>query len=114
MTSRQIELHAYAILFLLDRTPLTETQIGAKLGYTKANVSHVVRKYKKRHDLRKSRGMKSDDAVESYRESATRVHAKRKNNTNKPCKQQPTKSPFNKFWTSTSDNSQQPTSAPSN
>jgi hypothetical protein len=96
LTSRQVKLHAYSILFLLGRTNLTETEIGRRLGYTRANVSAVVRKYQRERELRKARGMKSDEAVESYRESATRVHAKRKH----LCKTQPTNSnSFNRLST---------------
>jgi hypothetical protein len=102
MTSRKVKLHAWAILYLLEKTPKTQTELAAMLGYTKANFCAVVQGYKRKQslaqDLRKTRGMKSDAAVEIYRERATRVHKQRKQKEQTTCKT----NSFSKFWTSTS------------
>ena len=84
-SARQIAMHGYALLFALGRTRMTETQIAEKFGYTRANVSATVRQYKRKFDLRQSRGMKSDRAVEVYRQRAKQVHNQRKETQNK-CK----------------------------
>ena len=82
MTGRQQAMRAQAILFAIGRTHKTETQIAEEFGYTRANVSAVVKQYQRKLSLCKSRGMKSEDAVEVYRERAKRVHAKRKKQEN--------------------------------
>ena len=110
-SARQIAMHGYALLFALGRTRMTETQIAEKFGYTRANVSATVRQYKRKFDLRQSRGMKSDRAVEVYRQRAKQVHNQRKETQNQ-CKT--TNSSFNKFWTSTSNNSKPLKPVPSN
>jgi hypothetical protein len=103
MSSRKVKLHAWAILYLLQKTEKTQTELARMLGYTKANFCAVVQQYKHKdtlsQDLRKTRGMKSDAAVEVYRERAKQVHKQRKEKEQQ-CKTQ-THS-FNKFWTSTS------------
>ena len=98
ISARQVRFRAEIILFLLEKTPKTLTQIAAENGYTKANASAIAKQYQHKHRLRKTRGMKSDAAVEVYRERATRVHKQRK-------QQEKTKwktNSFSKFWTSTS------------
>jgi hypothetical protein len=62
----------------MERTQKTLTQIAKEHGYTKANASAVAKQYQHKHELRKTRGMKSDNAVEVYRERAIRVHKQRK------------------------------------
>ena len=84
-SARQIAMHGYALLFALGRTRMTETQIADKFGYSRANVSATVRQYKRKFELRQSRGMKSDRAVEVYRKRAKQVHNKRKETQNQ-CK----------------------------
>ena len=79
-SKRQQAMRAQAILFAIGRTHKTETQIAEEFGYTRANVSAVVKQYQRKLSLCKSRGMKSEDAVEVYRERAKRVHTKRKQN----------------------------------
>jgi hypothetical protein len=100
ISARQVKFRAEVILFILQKTPKTLTQIAAEHGYTKANASAIAKQYQRQYDLRKSRGMKSDAAVEVYRERAKRVHKERKQKQKTSCKTQ-THS-FNKFWTSTS------------
>lgn len=104
MSSRKVKLHAWAILYLLEKTDKTQTELARMLGYTKANFCAVVQQYKRKdtlaQDLRKTRGMKSDAAVEVYRERAKQVHKQRKEKEQTSCKTQ-THS-FSKFWTSTS------------
>ena len=78
MTGRQQAMRAQAILFAIGRTHKTETQIAQEFGYTRANVSAVVKQYQRKLNLSKSRGMKSDQAVKVYRERAKRVHRKNK------------------------------------
>jgi hypothetical protein len=82
MSSRKVKLHAWAILYLLQKTEKTQTELARMLGYTKANFCAVVQQYKHKdtlsQDLRKTRGMKSDAAVEVYRERAKQVHKQRK------------------------------------
>jgi DNA-binding MarR family transcriptional regulator len=102
MTGRQQAMRAQAILFAIGRTHKTETQIAEEFGYTRANVSAVVKQYQRKLSLCKSRGMKSEDAVEVYRERAKRVHAKKKNQENQWKTNTQTHS-FNKFWTSMSE-----------
>lgn len=99
MSARQVALHAWAILYLLEKTPLSQTEIGEKLGYTRANVCAVVKRYQRDLELRKSRGMKSDEAVEIYRERAKLSHAKRKKKGQQTCK---SAQKFNSTWTSMS------------
>jgi hypothetical protein len=104
MSSRKVKLHAWAILYLLQKTEKTQTELARMLGYTKANFCAVVQQYKHKdtlsQDLRKTRGMKSDAAVEVYRERAKQVHKQRKEKEQTSCKTQ-THS-FSKFWSSTS------------
>jgi hypothetical protein len=104
MSSRKVKLHAWAILYLLQKTEKTQTELARMLGYTKANFCAVVQQYKHKdtlsQDLRKTRGMKSDAAVEVYRERAKQVHKRRKEKEQTSCKTQ-THS-FSKFWSSTS------------
>jgi len=78
MTARQQAMRAQALLFAIGRTRKTETQIAQEFGYTRANVSAVVKNYQRKFKLWKSRGMKSDAAVEVYRERAKRVHRENK------------------------------------
>jgi hypothetical protein len=103
MTSRQVELHAWVIMFLLERTEKTLTQIADETGYTRANASAIAKKYQKKLELRKCRGMKSDQACEIYRKRATIAHRKRKNQTTSTTCTTTNKPLFNKFWTSTSE-----------
>jgi len=78
ITGRQQAMRAQAILFAIGRTRKTETEIAKEFGYTRANVSAVVKQYQRKLGLWKSRGMKSEAAVKVYRERATRVHNQRK------------------------------------
>jgi hypothetical protein len=94
ISARQVKFRAEVILFILQKTPKTLTQIAAEHGYTKANASAIAKQYQRKYDLRKSRGMKSDAAVEVYRERAKRVHKERKQQQT-ICK---TKSKFNSYW----------------
>ena len=110
VTARQMAMRGQALLFVTGRTPKSETQIAKEFGYTRANVSAVVKRYQRKLELMKSRGMRSDDAVEIYRERAKSVHKQRKQKE-ELCKTQ-THS-FNKFWTSMSEHSKQPTLAQS-
>jgi len=103
ISARQVKFRAEVILYVLQRTPKTLTQIAKEHGYTKANASAVangyVRKKTLHQDLTKARGMKSDAAVEVYRERATRVHKQRKEKEQQ-CKNNTQTHSFNKFWTS--------------
>jgi len=78
---REIALRAWCMLFVLERTNKTETQIGRMLGYTKANVSAVVKSLQRDLKLRKARSMKSDQAVDAYRTRAKAVHQRNKPTT---------------------------------
>jgi hypothetical protein len=106
ISARQVKFRAEVILYVLQRTPKTLTQIAKEHGYTKANASAVangyVRKKTLHQDLTKARGMKSDAAVEVYRERATRVHKQRKEKEQQ-CKTNTQTHSFNKFWTSMSE-----------
>lgn len=101
ISARQAKFRAEVILFVLGRTSKTLTQIAAENGYTKANASAVANNYVKKrtlhHDLKKARGMKSDAAVEVYRERAKAVHKQRKQKEQQ-WKNQTTHS-FNRYWT---------------
>lgn len=105
ISARQVKFRAEVILYVLQRTPKTLTQIAKEHGYTKANASAVangyVRKKTLHQDLTKARGMKSDAAVEVYRERAKRIHKQRKQKEAQWKTNTQTHS-FNKFWTSTS------------
>jgi hypothetical protein len=101
ISARQVKFRAEVILFILQKTPKTLTQIAAEHGYTKANASAIAKQYQRKYDLRKTRGMKSDAAVEVYRERAKRVHKERKEKEQQ-CKTNTQTHSFNKFWTSTS------------
>lgn len=111
ITARQMAMRGQALLFATGRTPKTETQIAKEFGYTRANVSAVVKRYQRKLELMKSRGMKSDRAVEIYSERAKAVHKQRKQKE-KQWKTKTTHS-FNKFWASMSEHSTPPTLAPS-
>jgi predicted transcriptional regulator len=113
ITARQMAMRGQALLFATGRTHKTETQIAAEFGYTRANVSAVVKRYQRKLDLLKSRGMKSDEAVETYRKRATRVHQQRKEKEQQ-CKSNTQTHSFSKSWTSMSSNLKQPMPAPSN
>jgi len=76
--SREIALRAWCILFLMERTNKTEVQIAEEFNCTRANVSAMIKRVQREYGLRKTRGMKSDAAVEVYRERAKRVHKERK------------------------------------
>ena len=106
ISARQVKFRAEVILYVLQRTPKTLTQIAKEHGYTKANASAVangyVRKKTLHQDLTKARGMESDAAVEVYRERATRVHKQRKEKEQQ-CKNNTQTHSFNKFWTSMSE-----------
>ena len=106
ISARQVKFRAEVILYVLQRTPKTLTQIAKEHGYTKANASAVangyVRKRTLHQDLTKARGMKSDAAVEVYRERAKRVHKQRKEKEQQWKTNTQTHS-FNKFWTSMSE-----------
>jgi hypothetical protein len=95
ISARQVKFRAEVILFILQKTPKTLTQIAAEHGYTKANASAIAKQYQRKYDLRKSRGMKSDAAVEVYRERARRVHKERKEKQQTSWK---IKSKFNSYW----------------
>ena len=94
MTGRQAAMSAEALLYVIGRTNKSLQEIGETYGYTRANVSAVVVKYKKRLGLKKTRAMKSEEAVKSYRVSASLAH-QRNNKEPKPC---PTNKSFKQSW----------------
>lgn len=103
ISARQVKFRAEVILYVLQRTPKTLTQIAKEHGYTKANASAVangyVRKRTLHQDLTKARGMKSDAAVEVYRERAKRVHKQRKEKEQQwKTNTQTHSSKFNSYW----------------
>ena len=103
ISARQVKFRAEVILYVLQRTPKTLTQIAKEHGYTKANASAVangyVRKRTLHQDLTKARGMKSDAAVEVYRERAKRVHKQRKEKEQQwKTNTQTHSSKFNNYW----------------
>lgn len=99
MTSRQVALHAWVIMFLLEKTTKTLTDIADEGGYTRANASAVAKRYQKKLGLRKCRGMKSDAACQIYSERAKLAHAKRKKQTNQTQCKQTNSNSFNRLST---------------
>jgi hypothetical protein len=95
---RKMAMKAECYLAVINRKEESQTHIAKKYGVTKAAISKVITGIKDNLDLPTARHMKSEDARESYRVRATKIHNERKQIT---CKQ-PTSNSFSRLSTSKS------------
>lgn len=85
----ETSLKAHCYLFVINRTPLSETEIGKMHGVTRATVCERVKIIRNELGLPAARGMKSDRARRVYAERAKKIHDNRKKQIKTLWKKQP-------------------------
>jgi predicted XRE-type DNA-binding protein len=81
---RKIAMRVECYLAAINQNPKSQTQIAQEYGVTRAAVSKIILKICQDLQLPTARHMKSEQARQSYRERALRIHQQ---NKSKICKQ---------------------------